>query len=473
MKKVKILCLPVVLLSLGAIAGCSNSSSSTETLKVVCLNRGFGREWIDDAVAIWEQQNPGYKIDLNASQDASSIINGNLAKRNNDDDVYITNDATWKRYAGQGKLLAIDDILEQQVDGMKLIDKINDEYRNSIYFKDQNGETHTYRLPWTSGVGGIMYNAKMFRDNNWTVPTTVDELIALCQDMVDHPKYSDPDDKTSPRIYPFAFTGENTDYFDYIVFNWWSQISGVDAINTFKNYGKEDSWKFDTTRNETYAGLKEATAAWYRIFGNEAYFDAEDITRSNHSAQKNFLQGKAAMMINGDWVYNEMLNYSTTHTLPDNFELKIMPTPKIRDTVEQSGYIIGEDQFIAIPASTKRAELAKSFVKTLISDAVLQSFFKKAHGMMAYKLSSQATYDTSDTYMNSILSYRTSLEKTYTSFSMSPLYLNNQVDIWGQPSGRPYLQLLQGTLKSIDEAFVQIKENVERQWGTWVSNSNM
>ena len=50
------------------------------------------------------------------------------------------------------------------------------------------------------------------------------------------------------------------------------------------------------------------------------------------------------MMINGDWLYNEMLTYSVDHTLPENFELKIMDTPKIVEDAEKSGYIIGEDQ---------------------------------------------------------------------------------------------------------------------------------
>lgn len=472
MKIQKYLTLAAGFLAMTAMAGCSGSGNSANVLNVVCLNSGFGREWIDDAVEIWEAANPGYKVDLNASKDASSIINGNLAKRNNKDDVYISIDINWKRYAGQGKLLALDDLLEEEVDGVKFKDKINDEYKNSIYFKDQDGSTHTYRLPWTAGSGGIMYNAKMFEDNGWEVPTTAAELLALCQEMIDNPIYTDPDDKTSPMVYPFTFTGENTDYFDYCVFNWWSQISGVDAITEFKNYGKEDASKFDASTNETYAGLKQATQLWYDIFGNPEFYDGEDISRNNHIAQKNFLQGKAAMMINGDWLYNEMLTYSTTNTLPDNFELKIMDTPKIVADAESSAYIIGEDQFIAVPATTTKPDLAKSFIKTLVSDAVLKSFFNKAHGMMAYKLSS-GTFETDNVYMSSLLDYRTNLTKTFTSWSPSPLYLNGQVDLWGAPSGRPYLQLLQGTLKSVDEAFVQIKENVERQWGTWVQNSNM
>ena len=454
------------------ISGCRSNKNSATTLNVVCLNLGYGSEWIEDAVKFWEEENPGYKVNLNASADARSIVTSDMAKSRNIDDLYICNGTDWRRYAAQNKLLAIDDLLQEEVDGMKVLDKINDEYHESIYFKGQNGETHTYRLPWMSDVGGIFYNAKMFRDNGWSIPTTADELLALCQNMVDHPIYVTPGDKTSPRVYPFAYTGENTDYFDYLVYTWWGQIVGKDAINEFKQYGKEDASKFDASTNTTYAGLKQATSVWYNIFCNPNYTDPEDITRDNHTAQKNFMQGKAAMMVSGNWIYNEMLNYNTNHTLPANFELKIMETPKITSTAKKISYIIGEDQYIAIPASTKKPELAKSFIKTLISDKVLKSFFNKAHGMMAYKLSSGA-YETDDPYMTSLMEYRAGLQETFTNYSSSLLFLNNFVDFWGASSGRPFLQLIKKTYKSVDEAFSEIYANVTRQWGTWVKESNM
>lgn len=473
MKKGKRFLTPAILavIALGVL-GCGGKKNSATTLNVVCLNLGYGAEWIKDAVSYWEEENPGYKVNLNASADARSIVTSDMAKSNNIDDVYISNGTDWRRYAAQNKLLAIDDLLEETVDGMKVLDKINEEYHESIYFKGQNGETHTYRLPWMSDVGGIFYNAKMFRDNGWEVPTTSEELLALCQNMIDHPVYLDPTDKTSPRVYPFAYTGENTDYFDYLVYTWWGQIVGVDAINQFKQYGKEDSGKFDARTNQTYAGLKQATQVWYDIFCNPNYTDPEDITRDNHTAQKNFMQGKAAMMVSGNWIYNEMLNYNTNHTLPSNFELKIMDTPKIVSNAKETSYIIGEDQYIAIPATTKKADLAKSFIKTLISDKVLKSFFNKAHGMMAYKLSS-GSYESEDTYMTSLMEYREGLEQTFTNYSSSLLFLNNFVDFWGASSGRPFQQLIKKTYKSVDEAFDEIYANVTRQWGTWVKESNM
>ena len=123
MKGKKCLFLAAAILSMGALAGCGNTNDST-TLNVVCFNGGFGREWIDDAVKIWEEQNPGYKIDLNATKDATSIISGNIAKKNNKDDVYIAVDTNWKRYAGQGKLLALDDLLEEEVENIEKPTKI-------------------------------------------------------------------------------------------------------------------------------------------------------------------------------------------------------------------------------------------------------------------------------------------------------------------------------------------------------------
>ena len=473
MKVQKNLLMPIALvMATMSVIGCNSNKNDASVLNVVALNLGYGREWIDDAVKIWEEENPGYKVKLEASPDARSIITSDLAKRNNTDDVYISNGTDWRRYAGQNKLLALDDFLQETVDGMKVVDKINPEYANSIYFKDQKGETHTYRLPWMSDVGGIFYNAKMFRDNGWAVPTTTDELIALCQNMIDHPIYVDPTDKTSPRVYPFAYTGENTDYFDYAVYTWWAQEVGVDAINSFKQYGKEDSGKFDAKTNSTYAGLKKATQVWYQIFGNPAFTDGEDITRDNHTAQKNFMQGKAAMMISGNWIYNEMLNYNTDHKLPANFELKIMNTPTIKSGAEKASYIIGEDQYIAIPATTIKADLAKSFIKTLISDRVLKSFFNKAHGMMAYKLSS-GNYETTDPYMQSLMAYRSNLTRTFTNYSSSLLFLNNYVDFWGATSGRPFQQLIKQTFSSVDAAFDEIYASVTRQWATWVRDSGM
>ncbi|MGI6714447.1 MAG: extracellular solute-binding protein [Bacilli bacterium] len=463
----------VSLLSASVLSSCHKVVNDEHTLNVVCLNAGYGREWIDAAVAIWERDNPDYRVNLNATADAKTVIQSNIFKAGNIDDVYISVGADWKKYAGGDRLLALDDLLQETVDGVKVIDKINDEYQGSIHYQNRHGETHTYRLPWTSGLGGIFYNAVMFAENGWNVPTTYDQLLTLCQTIIEANIYVDPSDPTEGRVYPFTFTGNNSDYFDYTVFTWWSQLAGKEAIDQFLQYDQADY--FDAEINPTYAKLKTATMMWSRLFGPDSTFgdklyDPADKNRGNHEAQKNFKAGKAAMMFNGDWIYNEMLKYSSDNTLPANFSVKLMNTPLAPGALEdakKTAYIIGEDQYIAIPASTIKADLAKSFIKTLISDQVLKIFNEQAHGLMAYKLSDGSIYQTSDVFVNSLIDYRTNLETTFTNYSTSPLFLNGLVDIWGTSKLRPFQSLNNGGSKSVDASFLSIKNEVARQWSSW------
>lgn len=53
------------------------------------------------------------------------------------------------------------------------------------------------------------------------------------------------------------------------------------------------------------------------------------------------------MMFNGDWLYNETLNYTQTGTF-ENFELGLMKTPVLSEAKagsESTSYVIGEDQY--------------------------------------------------------------------------------------------------------------------------------
>ena len=93
---------------LAALSACSGGKENDDhTLNIVCLNQGYGREWIDELVKIWEQEHEGYKVHLEAESDASAIIRKNILSKNNVDDLYISNSKEWKTYALKGKLLEL------------------------------------------------------------------------------------------------------------------------------------------------------------------------------------------------------------------------------------------------------------------------------------------------------------------------------------------------------------------------------
>lgn len=463
MKK-SVACLMMGVLAFGvtALASCT-PSSDPNTLNIVCLNKGYGRAWIDEIVAKWEEENPDYKINLTAESDAPSIIDSHLASKNNTDDLYISVGSKWRTYAASGKLLALDDLLEETVDGKKVKDKVSSEYRSSIYY----GE-HSYRLPWTSGIGGIYYNHAMFEQYGWEVPTTYDELLSLVN-TINAAKKPVVGSKTDV-IKPFIYTGQNTDYFDYAVFTWWGQLAGKEAIDEFLKYEKPDS--FDSTLNPTYAKLKEATQLWANLFAEGNYVTGS-ANKTNHQAQQDFLNGYAAMMFNSDWLYNEMLGYSDTGVLPETFDLRLMSTPTAPNAVyPHTSYIVGEDQYIAIPKTSGKPELAKSFIKLMISDFGCETFVKNSNALLAYDWNT-TSYTPSNNYVASLINYKQSLTSTYTNFSSNVMYLSGIIDIWGKSAYRPFEGIVNTGAYTVESAFIRIADEVKRNWNTWRTEAGL
>lgn len=450
----------LIVTSLGA---CSKIKNDENTLNIVCLNKGYGDTWIKNLKEIWEKNNPNYKINLQATSTAASTISKNINSKSNTDDLYISVGNEWKTFAARGSFLALDDFIEEEVDGIKIKDKVNDEYKESIYYTNSNNETHVYRLPWTSGVGGIYYNAKMFEANNWSVPTTYEELLTLIETI----KNANIPVKNSETnvVKPFVYTGKNSDYFDYAVFTWWSQLATSSEIKEFLQYENADCFDYTIT-NKAYSKLYDATKLWYNIFSNNDNYVSGSGDKTNHQAQQDFLNGNAAMMFNSDWVYSEMSKYTSDGTFPEDFSLKIMKTPIAPNAISKNtSYIVGEDQFIAIPKTSTKADLAKSFIKLMISNQGMENFTNTAYGLMAYKWD-LSSYKTDNEYLTSLIDYRSNLNNTFTNYSSNPMYLSGIIDIWSTGSTRPFSGLLT-TVKSVETSFETIKKQATTNWETW------
>lgn len=456
----------VALAAVSALAGCTKKNNDETKLNVIVLNRGYGEDWIKSAKSIWEAANPGYSINLTLDAKAGALIQKHIYSKNNMDDLYICTDAAWKSYADDGKLLELDTFVDEEVNGVAIKDKLTKEYRGHINYTLSGGRgSHVYRLPFISGTGGIYYNEKLFTKYKWKIPTTYEELIETVDKIrTDHKKYDDEDDAV---IKPFVITSQNPDYFDYLVFSWWGQISGQEAITDFFNYQDSDVFNTASTTHPAYAGLKQATQLWANIFNNPANYHKQTAAKY---AQSDFLEGHAAMIINCDWIYKEIGDFLASAgksyaDYADTFEMKLMGAPTVTGaTNPHAGYIVGEDQFIVVPKSTIKADLAKSFIKTLVSDQVLKIFNQKAQGFMAYDLS-EGTYEAENTCMESIISYRNSLTYAFTNNSSARCYLNGNVDVWCQSGLRPYEDIADGA--GVDGLFSAIYNTARTGWNDW------
>lgn len=470
-----LLCACTLLTTFAACGGGKNNDPNT--LNIVCLNKGYGDAWINTIARKFESEHEGVKVDVNCSAKADELIEKNLASGYNTDDLYICVGGEWKMSAIRGKFAQLDDIMDDEVDGVPLKEKVADEYENSVYYPDSSGNKHTYRLPWTAGVGGIFYNTKMFETNGWTVPTTYAELATLCQTIVNDAV--EVGDGSRTQVKPFVYTSANTDYFDYTVYTWWAQLAGVENVQAFMQYESPDN--FDTGKSATYAKLKEATKMLTDLFCNEAYVHEAE---SNHDAQKDFNNGYAAMMLNGEWIYNEIKGYQIDD---EDFELAVMKTPTATGAVSDAIYTIGEDQYIAVPASSTKQDLAKEFIKLLVSDFGCKTFIDQANGLLAYDITTVTDGDissiTEDAFMCNLYSVKASYASAFTNYPdltqmtnvrdhNAMIYLANNVDVWGTGTMRPYRYIMDGTY-TLDVAFSKIAQEVSSNWSDWQEKSGV
>lgn len=466
-----------------ALTGCNNVKDDPNVLNIVALNAGYGKQWLETLAARFESEHPGYTVNLdNAIYEAGSLINSHINSRNNVDDLYICVGNNWKTYASSGKFAELDDFLNETVDGITVREKVASEYANSIYFPDLSDTIHTYRLPWTAGVGGIYYNKAMFEENAWKVPTTYTELIELCDKIVDDEIPVETSGNKAQSVKPFVYTGQNIDYFDYAVYTWWAQLSGEENIREFMQYGAPDN--YNSAKSATYNNLKKATDMWKGLFGNSDYVMSGCSGMSNHEAQTAFNNGQAAMIFSGDWMYNEILNYNINN---EHFELALMKTPIADGAVETSiTYTIGEDQYIAIPESSSKKDLAKDFIKLIISDYGCEVFLNEAHGLLAYKTKNAIT--TEDSFLNNLMTTKNGYEKAFTNYPSFTaeeiagqakvsdnrlLYLTNTIDVWGTGALRPYATLIQSNPQTLDTAFTTIASSISGQWKNWQSDAGV
>ena len=468
-KFLKTFCLLLlVMLAAFTVTSCKKNKND-KVLRIVVKSAGFGNEWIYELEKVFEAKYPEYDVQITAEYDANSIIQKHLESKDNNDDLYISVGSEWKSYAAQGYFAELDSYLDDPVDNTTLEGKVADEYKNSIKFTKSDGSVHCYRLPWTSGVGGIYYNKKMFEKYGWQVPTTFEELLALCETILNA---KIPNPTGTDAVKPFAYTGANTDYFDYTVFDWWAQIVGTDAINNFLKY--DSAANYNASSNPTYAALKTATSYWSQLFvngtsGESKYVVANSKAKTAENAQKEFVNGYAAMMFNGDWLYNEIKSYGIQNA---NFELGLMKTPVIKEANSayvNTAYVIGEDQYIAIPKTSKKIDVAMNFVKLMVSNQGSVIFTNKANGFLAYN-TDFTNAEISDAFTREVIALRSSYTTKFTSYSTNRKYLCNFIDIWCTSALRPYSGLLNGTT-SIDAAFNNIATTSNANWGDWTSRS--
>ncbi len=317
------------LVAAGSFAACGGKTPDTETdLEIALWEAGNGREFMDHVIAAFKKKHPEISVYLSSS---AEVQTGDITTgpEINSIDLYLS---TMEAYLGTKKYLEpLNDVLESEVDGVVLRTKFNGGVLERMA---DPADGNMYVLPWSTSVGGLVYNKTLFDARGYEVPRTTNELKRIVEDAISK-KDQDPSQPS-----PFLHYAE---YWRYLTYAWQAQYDGVDAFFDtwqFKYNGEINTVKAVTDKN---GGRYESLNVLYELISPKGAVYNGTNSFDHTTSQTIFLQGKALMMPNGSWVENEMKSNGTSA------EIRMMKTPVISSLAGKLG--ITERQLSIIVAS--------------------------------------------------------------------------------------------------------------------------
>ena len=344
------------------------------TLKVSVYAAGYGTGWIEEACRIYSEDHPDVAFKFEANNRMFDTIKTRLETDTCDSDIVLIANANYVPLVALNKLEDLTDLYDMVIpdtEDTTLKDVIPEIQYN---YRLRNGKI--YGVPWQDATAsGFIYNKKMFAEHGWEIPATMDEFFALCDEIAE------------TGVAPLVFGGgQESGYAINTLNQWFVEYYGYDYIaNTFMKYDSPEIYHF------TQEGRQKVYETAAQLFQGKTAHGKDIVLAGSKSftaqaAQREFIQGHAAMDICGNWFPTEMTAYLKGY--PD-FEFGYMPVPHIN--ADQKDYA-GKDSskvrysldgnILAIPASSQYKTIAKDFLLSMYTKESYQSFVEENNGVL-------------------------------------------------------------------------------------------
>lgn len=316
-------------------AGVTKSSDSTETpdkaitedvtltMWTIATESDAFHEPYLQAIADFEEAHPGVTIKMETFENESYKTKIKTAVAANElPDVFFTWAGGFSAdFVASGAVLELDQYYDTYSDKISKAALTNVTYDGKLY----GSVTCT-------PVSLMFYNAKIFKENNISVPETMDELKAACQTLLD------------AGITPIATSVKDT---------WVFNMLG-DGL-TLKAAGAEATFNAITRNGVEYGGTDFLPAAQALVDLNKmgAFIDGATGI-SNDEASQQFYQGNAAMYFTGSWMAGSL------QTDPENPEdFACAPIPVINSAnASLTDFMGGGSDTLMVSAESEYKDLA-------------------------------------------------------------------------------------------------------------------
>lgn len=359
MKKLFTILLTMTLLL--SLAACGKTDEPTDetgerVLKISGLDGGYGTEHWEEIVAKFEAANEGVTVELTLEKNIAEILRPQIQAEEYPDIIYLSVGSAGNLTDTLIKEKAVEDItdlLEMDVPGenAKVKDKIISGFTDTS-ITNPYGDNKTYLAPLFYGPTGLFYNANLFGEGKYELPTTWEEMYALGE--------------TAKADDVALFTYPTTGYLDTAFPGIMHTTAGLSA------YEKAMMFDVDTWGSQ---GVKDA----FEVIGNIApYVHKDTVSNANPEGftknQQLILDSKALFIPNGAWLPGEMGDAPRS----EGFEWGFMSLPAASKGGDRYSFTWFEQMFI--PKGAENVDLAKEFMAYMYSDEVAKIVYEKGKG---------------------------------------------------------------------------------------------
>lgn len=352
------------------------------TLNITYFNGGYGKVWLEKMAEKFMEDYPGVTVNPKPVADVVTSLTSWLEAAR-PDDIYISHNITWEKYASQGLIANMNELYGSKVyydntnkRDVSYLERIAPSSRDSAKIGD-----NYWKVPQIASAGGIAYNMTMFKANGWSVPSTYEELQALCAKIQsDNVKFGTG---LGDVVRPFIWSGGTQWLWDNLVFDWWVQIAGLDWFNnTWKSFGSADVFDYEKS-----PALKQAWTHWYNLVAANPDYSIYGSTGLDAvSAQMAFASGQAAMIPASCWLASEITEEFLEKA---NIEIRLMPSPIVPEAKkDESGnpyrvvYDLAGKDSIVVSEKSRNKELAFEFLRWMSEEENARIMPKYANGIL-------------------------------------------------------------------------------------------
>ncbi|WP_345962094.1 N-acetylglucosamine/diacetylchitobiose ABC transporter substrate-binding protein [Streptomyces sp. BRB040] len=334
--------------------------NASAKMEFVLFDGGFGKEYAEDAVKLYEKAFPKAEVKFSATQKIQSTLQPRFNGGNPPDLV----DNSGAEQMDMGVLVG----KKQLADLTPLLDapsyddpnkKVRDTLRPGIVEMGQFDGDPVWILYYAYTVYGNWYSQKALDSLDAEYPQTWDEMLAVCAKA------------KKKGMAGWTYAGKYPYYIPFSMSPMIAKVGGVEVLNAIDNL-EPNAWK--------HPAVKTVFEAWYELF-KKGYVLKGTPGLDHIQSQTAWAKGDALFIPNGSWVENE-----SAKVIPADFGLAVSAPPGIDDSDKMPFGTIwasGGEPFI-VPAKAANGSGGMEQLRIMLSEASSKNFTSKVKSLSAY-----------------------------------------------------------------------------------------